>query len=115
MTTSQSKDINEQMDALIIKIYETFVQCSIEEVKGVCTGCCLSGDSLEEIKKNPVSSLSAQAIFDYLDAAANEPESLVVEIKYLLSRILELFNNGQEIRIDTEICQITLSKAYYRM
>ena len=104
MASLENEDIAEQMNALIAEIYSVFAKYKLaNDIQGVCTYCCLSGNSLEEIKKNPVSSLSAQAIFDYLDAAANEPESLVVEIKYLLPRILELFNNGQEIRIDTEI------------
>lgn len=91
MTTFKNQDINEQMDALIAKIYAAFSQYSIEEVHGVCTGCCLSQKSIEEILTVPLNELSWYAVYEYLDAAKYEAENLIVEAKYLLPRIIELF------------------------
>ena len=91
------------MNTLIAKIYECFSQYSIEEIHGVCTYCCINEDSVRAIEKSPLNSLANSTISDYLDAAENDPDTMVSEIKYLLPRIFELFNENQEIRLDDEL------------
>lgn len=102
MTISQSEEITEQMNTLITEIYAAFSQYSIEEIQGVCSDCCMNEENVRAIKKLPLKSLTNNTINDYLDAAPNDPESLVLEIKYLLPRIFELFNAGEEITMCAE-------------
>ncbi|WP_227430038.1 hypothetical protein [Psychrobacter sp. I-STPA6b] len=107
-------NINYKIEQLIAELYTTFSQYKIQEVRGVCTSCCLTGDSPEQIKKAPVNQVSTQAIFDYLDSAENNPyhfleekgeipKTMVMEIKYLLPRMIELFNKDAYIRHSIEL------------
>ena len=91
MKTSDDEYTIKKMNTLVAKIYKNFSKYSIEEVKGVCTGCCLSQKSIEEILTVPLNELSWYAVYEYLDAAKDEAENLIVEAKYLLPRIIELF------------------------
>lgn len=112
MTTSQSEEITKQMNALITKIYAAFSQYSIKEIHGVCSDCCMNKKSVQAIKKSPLKSLTNHTISDYLDAAEYDPDSIVSEIKYLLPRAFELFNNNQEIRF---IEELTFGKFYLNL
>lgn len=94
MTTSQSEEITEQMDTLIAGIYAAFSHYCIKEMNGICTDCCMNEQSVLAIKKSPLKSLTNHTINDYLDAAEYDPDSIVSEIKYLLPRVFELFNNN---------------------
>ncbi len=58
MNELNQQNIVLQMDKLIATIYDVFSSYSIDEVKGVCTGCCLSKESIEEILNVPLRELS---------------------------------------------------------
>lgn len=98
MDKFDDKNINEQMDTLIARIYEKFAQYSIKEIKGVCTGCCVSKSSIEEIITVPLRELSWHAVYEYLDAAKYDVEFLIPEAKYLLPRIIELYISSEYVR-----------------
>lgn len=102
MDKFDDKNINEQMDTLIARIYEMFAQYSIKEIKGVCTGCCVSQKSVEEIITVPLHQLSWYAVNDYLDAAKYDVEFLIPEAKYLLPRIIELYISSEYVRQPSE-------------
>ena len=103
MNTFESNTIAEQLDALIAEIYKTFDRYYIEDVKGVCTGCCLSRKSKEEILTVPLSELSWDAVYEYLDAAKYDAEHLIPEARYLLPRIIELFTSNEYVRQPPEL------------
>ena len=96
------KQTNSQMDKLIAEIYATFSIYTIDEVKGVCTECCLSQKSIDEILSVPLNELSWYAVYEYLDAAKYDVEILVAEAKYLLPRIIELFTLNEYVRQPSE-------------
>lgn len=114
MNTFESSNIAEQLDALIARIYAAFSQYSIKEIHGVCTYCCMNEDSVRAIKKSPLKSLTSSTIRDYLDAAQYDldNDTLVSEIKYLLPRVFDLFNDNQEIRLDDEL---NFDKFYFNL
>ena len=86
------------MDKLIATIYDVFSKYSINEVTGVCTGCCVSKKSVEEILTAPLNQLSWYAVYEYLDAAKYSVEFLIPEAKYLLPRIIELYVSSEYVR-----------------
>ena len=87
-----------QMGTLIARIYEMFAQYSIKEIRGVCTGCCVSKNSIEEILTIPLRELSWHAVYEYLDAGKYNVEFLISEAKYLLPRIIELYISSEYVR-----------------
>ena len=103
MTKPSSHEISKAVDKVISELYAKFAKYSIRNVHGVCTECCLGEPHLTQIKKHALKSLSAVAIREYLDAAQSNIDVMVSEIKYLLPRILELFNQGAEIRLLAEL------------
>lgn len=114
MTTFKNQDINEQINALITEIYHAFSQYSIQEIHGVCTYCCMNKESANAIEKSSLKSLTSSTIREYLDAAQYDThnDTLVSEIKYLLPRAFELFNDNQEIRLENEL---NFDKFYFNL
>ena len=102
MATFYSENMTEEMNALIAKIYETFSYYSINEIKGVCTGCCLSQDNIEKILTLPLHEISWQTIYEYVSAIKYNEESFIPQIRYLLPRIIELYASSDYLRQPSE-------------
>lgn len=98
MNELNQQNIVLQMNKLIATIYDVFSKYSIKEIKGVCTGCCVSKGSIEEIITVPLRELSWHAVYEYLDAAKYDVEFLILEAKYLLPRIIELYISSEYVR-----------------
>ncbi len=115
MNELNQQNIVLQMDKLIATIYDVFSKYSIDEVKGVCTGCCVLKNIIEEILTVPLRELSWHAVYEYLDAAKYDVEFLISEAKYLLPRIIELYISSEYVRQPSEFTFETcyFSKAKY--
>ncbi len=75
----------------------------IDDITGVCINCCLSQKNIKLIKSEPLNSLDRSVIYDYLDAVVYDENSVINGIKYLIPRIVELFNEGKNIRFSVEL------------
>ena len=95
--------LTQDIEILIAEIYTAFSNYPISEIKGVCTGCCMYPSNVEKILNQPLNTLEQSTIYDYLDAAKYEIDAQVKEAKYLLPRIIELFNAGENIRSSPEL------------
>ena len=103
--------MNQKIQDIITACYAAFDGQRRQRITAVCSdGCCISANNLAALTSQPVQQLERSAIFDYLGAAeiidTGNPDSqhlLVNEVKPLLPRILELFNNGELIRHSPEI------------
>lgn len=93
----------QETDILIAEIYNAFSTYSICDIQGVCTGCCMYPSSIQKIINEPLSTLEVSIIYEYLEAAKYEAEALIKEAKYLLPRMIELFNADEYIRCSFEL------------
>lgn len=92
------------LNQLIEEAYELFSSYEFGKHAAVCTYCCMDESEVALLRKTPLREVTAQTLFQYLDAAceANDVE-LINQMRYLLPRILELHVAGHELRHSNEI------------
>lgn len=100
---SYQTDLKDKLQTHIHTAYVLFADYSFGENVGVCTGCCLRDVNLRILQQTPLHQIPPTAIADYLNAACGDTETMVLQIKYLLPRILELFLQKQDLRHSHEI------------
>lgn len=86
---------------LITEIYAEFAKYILDKINGVYLQCRLKEASLKEFQRRPVALISAETIYDYFYTTAGSKD-LNNDIRYLLPRMLELFNSGKNFKIDLE-------------
>ncbi|WP_230659931.1 hypothetical protein [Psychrobacter sp. I-STPA10] len=103
MDTFDIDKLDNEIGQLIAQFYTTFANYKIYDITGVCINCCLSQKNIKLIKSEPLNSLDRSIIYDYLDAVVYDENAVINEIKYLIPRIVELFNEGENIRFSVEL------------
>lgn len=95
---------------LIDEAYRLFSPYHMGDELAVCTSCCVGIQEAQLLKTLKLKDMPAKLIYQYLDAACNPDDPLLIsQIKYLLPRILELLVQGSYLRHSTEI---TLDKCF---
>lgn len=89
--------INAQIDKLITELYVYYSHYSSFAITEDYFQRLIGIDNIRELQTHPVHLISAQAIKAYLQYIDGKPETLIPQIKYLLPRIIELFNKGDDI------------------
>ncbi len=92
------------LDALIDEAYHLFASYEMGDQLAVCTPCCVEPwDAWSLLHLRP-QEMPATLIYQYLDAARNEDDTLLIQqMKHLLPRILELLVQGEHLRHSNEI------------
>ena len=100
----------EKLEELIDEAYRLFEPYHMGDELAVCTACCVNAGDALALKTLKRQDMPATLIYQYLDAANNPDDPLLIsQMKYLLPRILQLLVQGAYLRHSTEI---TLSKCF---
>lgn len=93
-----------QLQAHIQMAYALFSHYQFGEQSGVCTACCLRAENLYILQTTHLKAIPVKAIYDYLEAAGGYDNNIMIlQMKYLLPRILELFLQGHVLRHGYEV------------
>lgn len=95
---------NTEIHLLINESYSLFSTYSFGNIVAVHSGnCCLSHEDAELLKTIPLHNIDQRLIYEYLNACEEHDQcSVVIQIKYLLPKILELLAENKHIHHSTE-------------
>lgn len=95
--------INTQIDQLIAELYVCYSHYVPFAITEGYFQRLIGMDNIKELQTHPMHLIGAQAIKAYLQYIDGKPEILIPQIKYLLPRIIELFDKGEEINTYLEM------------
>ena len=95
--------IKAQIDKLITELYVCYSQYAPFAITEGYFQRLMLMDNITELQTLPAHLISAQAIKAYLQYIDGDPEIIIAQIKYLLPRIIVLFNKGEEINTYLEM------------
>ena len=98
-------EYNQELKLLVDQAYSLFSSYSFGKIVAVHHGiCCLKENEVISFKTLPINMLSRDLIFNYLDAEEEDNRiTLIIQMKYLMPRILELITQNEHIAHSPEI------------